>query len=99
MIAKERKKEIVCKKESRGVGGRGRIEKCYVSKNHRYSAPQSPIEVIMVRVLERFKTTSIAAMSCIVKWKPYTSWFSSGCSDRPSRAPVFIREREREKKS
>ena len=46
-------------------------EKCI--SFYRYSAPQSPIEVIIVRLLECFKIASIAQLSCIVRWKPYTS--------------------------
>ena len=57
--------------------------------SYRYSAPQSPIEVIIVRLLECFKIASIALLSCIVRWNPYTPWFSSGCSERPRRAPTW----------
>ena len=56
---------------------------------YRYSAPQSPIEVIIVRLFECFKIASIAQLSCIVKWNPYAPWFSSGCSERPRRAPTW----------
>ena len=65
---------------------------------YRYSAPQSPIEVIIVRLLECFKTASMAALSCIVRWNPYTPWFSSGCSERPSRAPTWKSKLNLEKK-
>ena len=54
--------------------------------------------MIIVRVLERFKTASIAELSCIVKWNPYTDWFSSGCSERPRRAPRWRNKLRPQKK-
>lgn len=77
-----------CKYAVIRISGRRKEPSKWERISYRYSAPQSPIEVMIVRLLEWSKIASIAQWSCFVRWNPYTSWFSSGCSERPRRAPV-----------
>ena len=53
----------------------------------RYSAPQSPINVIILRPFERSRTTSISARSASESLNLNTLRLSSGCSETPRRVP------------
>ena len=53
----------------------------------RYSAPQSPISVIIFRPFERSRTASISARSVSERRNLNTFRLSSGCSETPRRVP------------
>ena len=55
----------------------------------RYSAPQSPINVIIFRPFDRSRTASISARSVSERRKRNTFRLSSGCSETPRRVPFF----------
>jgi hypothetical protein len=54
----------------------------------RYSAPQSPISVIIFRPFERSSTASISARSASESRNLNTLRLSSGCSETPRRVPL-----------
>ncbi len=53
----------------------------------RYSAPQSPINVIIFRPFDRSRTASISARSASERRNRNTFRLSSGCSETPRRVP------------
>lgn len=55
----------------------------------RYSAPQSPISVIIFRPFERWRTASISARSVSERRNLNTFRLSSGCSETPRRVPFL----------
>lgn len=56
--------------------------------SQRYSAPQSPITVIILWPFERSNTASISAISFSESRMRKTFRLSSGCSDIPNREPI-----------
>lgn len=54
----------------------------------RYSAPQSPINVIILRPFDRWRTASISARSESERRNRNTFRLSSGCSETPRRVPT-----------
>jgi len=57
-------------------------------QRQRYSAPQSPINVIIFRPFERSRTASMSARSASDRWNLNTFRLSSGCSETPRRVPL-----------
>ena len=66
-----------------------------LSTIQRYSAPQSPISVIIFRPFERSRTASISARSASESRNLNTLRLSSGCSETPRRVPFFRVNRQK----